>query len=63
MVIFFNYGGYNITMDLTIGNGKFGNTRCDGNGPTMEESPTMVLISRLGLRALTLMNVRVSLEV
>ena len=26
-------------MDLTIGNGNFGNTRCDGNGLTMEENP------------------------
>ena len=26
-------------MDLTIWNGNFGNTRCDGNGPTMEENP------------------------
>ena len=38
VVRFFNSRGYTIIVDLTIGNGNFGNTMCDGNGPTMEEN-------------------------
>ena len=39
MVRFINSQEYNITVDLTIGNGNFRNRRCDGNGPTTEENP------------------------